>query len=66
MGKEKIILTDDRPNGRLPIGHYVGWVMRRDKVQDEVAYCKMFIFIAESQGLKDKIVNAKTVCKKRT
>ena len=34
MGKEKIILTGDRPTGRLHIGHYVGSLKRRVDLQD--------------------------------
>ena len=50
MGKEKIILTGDRPTGRLHIGHYVGSLKRRVELQDAGDYSKMFIFIADSQA----------------
>ena len=51
MKKEKIILTGDRPTGRLHIGHYVGSLKRRVDLQDAGDYSKMFIFIADSQAL---------------
>ena len=54
MGKEKIILTGDRPTGRLHIGHYVGSLKRRVELQDAGDYSKMFIFIADSQALTDR------------
>ena len=38
MGKEKIILTGDRPTGRLHIGHYVGSLKRRVDLQDAGDY----------------------------
>ena len=47
MGKEKIILTGDRPTGRLHIGHYVGSLKRRVDLQNAGDYSKMFIFIAD-------------------
>ena len=51
MKKEKIILTGDRPTGRLHIGHYVGSLKRRVDLQNAGDYSKMFIFIADSQAL---------------
>ena len=39
MGKEKIILTGDRPTGRLHIGHYVGSLKRRVDLQVIIARC---------------------------
>ena len=61
MGKEKIILTGDRPTGRLHIGHYVGSLKRRVDLQDAGDYSKMFIFIADSQALTDNIDNPEKV-----
>ena len=61
MGKEKIILTGDRPTGRLHIGHYVGSLKRRVDLQDAGDYSKMFIFIADSQALTDNIENPEKV-----
>ena len=50
MGKEKIILTGDRPTGRLHIGHYVGSLKRRVELQNSGLYDKTFIFIADAQA----------------
>ena len=61
MGKEKIILTGDRPTGRLHIGHYVGSLKRRVELQEAGDYSKMFIFIADSQALTDNIDNPEKV-----
>ena len=61
MKKEKIILTGDRPTGRLHIGHYVGSLKRRVDLQDAGDYSKMFIFIADSQALTDNIDNPEKV-----
>ena len=61
MEKEKIILTGDRPTGRLHIGHYVGSLKRRVELQDAGDYSKMFIFIADSQALTDNIDNPEKV-----
>ena len=47
MAKEKIILTGDRPTGRLHIGHYVGSLKRRVELQNSGLYDKTFIFIAD-------------------
>ena len=57
MGKEKIILTGDRPTGRLHIGHYVGSLKRRVELQNSGLYDKTFIFIADAQALTDNIEN---------
>ena len=43
---EKIILTGDRPTGRLHIGHYVGSLRRRVELQNSGEYDKIFIMIA--------------------
>ena len=61
MGKEKIILTGDRPTGRLHIGHYAGSLKRRVDLQNAGDYSKMFIFIADSQALTDNIDNPEKV-----
>ena len=55
MSKEKIILTGDRPTGRLHIGHYVGSLRRRVELQDAGDYQKMFVFIADAQALTDNM-----------
>ena len=46
----KIILTGDRPTGRLHIGHYVGSLKRRVDLQNAGQYEKMFVFIADAQA----------------
>ena len=42
MGKEKIILTGDRPTGKLHIGHYVGSLKRRVELQNSGSFDKNF------------------------
>lgn len=61
MTKEKVILTGDRPTGRLHIGHYVGSLRRRVELQNEGAFKKMFVFIADAQALTDNIDNPEKV-----
>lgn len=61
MAKDKIILTGDRPTGRLHIGHYVGSLKRRVELQNEGDYKKMFVFIADAQALTDNIDNPEKV-----
>ena len=58
---EKIILTGDRPTGRLHLGHYVGSLMRRVELQNEGDFKKMFVFIADAQALTDNIDNPEKV-----
>ena len=50
---EKIILTGDRPTGRLHVGHYVGSLKRRVELQDSGEFDKIFIMIADAQALTD-------------
>ena len=57
----KIILTGDRPTGRLHIGHYVGSLKRRVDLQNAGQYEKMFVFIADAQALTDTIDNPEKV-----
>jgi len=59
--KEKIILTGDRPTGKLHIGHYVGSLRRRVELQDSGLYDKIFIFEADAQALTDNIDNPEKV-----
>ena len=59
--KEKIILTGDRPTGRLHIGHYVGSLRRRVELQNSGEYDKIFIFEADAQALTDNIENPEKV-----
>ena len=61
MSKEKIILTGDRPTGRLHIGHYVGSLRRRVELQNAGDYAKMFVFIADAQALTDNMENPEKV-----
>ena len=55
MDKEKIILTGDRPTGRLHIGHYVGSLRRRVELQNSGLYNKIYVFIADAQALTDNM-----------
>ena len=58
---EKIILTGDRPTGRLHVGHYVGSLRRRVELQESGEYDKIFIMIADAQALTDNADNAEKV-----
>ncbi len=58
---EKIILTGDRPTGRLHVGHYVGSLRRRVELQNSGDYSKIFIMIADAQALTDNIENPEKV-----
>lgn len=57
----KVILTGDRPTGRLHIGHYVGSLRGRVELQNEADYEKMFVFIADAQALTDNFDNPEKV-----
>ena len=57
----KIILTGDRPTGRLHIGHYVGSLRRRVELQNSGAFEKIFIMIADAQALTDNADNPEKV-----
>ena len=57
----KIILTGDRPTGRLHVGHYVGSLRRRVELQNSGEYDKTFIMIADAQALTDNIENPEKV-----
>ena len=61
MANEKIILTGDRPTGRLHVGHYVGSLRRRVELQNAGDYKKMFVFIADAQALTDNMDNPEKV-----
>lgn len=58
---EKIILTGDRPTGKLHIGHYVGSLRRRVELQNSGLYDKIFVFEADGQALTDNIDNPEKV-----
>ena len=61
MAEKKIILTGDRPTGRLHIGHYVGSLRRRVELQNSGEYDKIFIMIADAQALTDNADNPEKV-----
>ena len=56
-----IILTGDRPTGRLHLGHYVGSLKRRVELQNKGDYDKFFIMIADAQALTDNSGNPQKV-----
>jgi tryptophanyl-tRNA synthetase len=57
----KIILTGDRPTGKLHLGHYVGSLKRRVELQNTGLYDKIFIMIADAQALTDNADNPEKV-----
>lgn len=57
----KIILTGDRPTGKLHIGHYVGSLRRRVELQNSGEYDKIYIMIADAQALTDNADNPEKV-----
>lgn len=61
MANDKIILTGDRPTGRLHIGHYVGSLRNRVLIQNAGGYKDMFVFIADAQALTDNFDNPEKV-----
>ena len=61
MAKDKIVLTGDRPTGRLHIGHYVGSLRQRLILQEDPSIDKMFIMIADAQALTDNADNPEKV-----
>lgn len=58
---KKIILTGDRPTGRLHVGHYVGSLKRRVELQNSGDFDKTFIMIADAQALTDNADNPEKV-----
>ena len=50
---KKVILTGDRPTGRLHVGHYVGSLSERVKLQNSGQYDEIYIMIADAQALTD-------------
>ena len=60
---EKIILTGDRPTGRLHVGHYVGSLKRRVELQNSGEYDRIFIMIADAQALTDNFETPEMVRK---
>lgn len=61
MENKKIILTGDRPTGRLHLGHFVGSLKNRVKIQEEGLYDEMYIMIADAQALTDNADNPEKV-----
>lgn len=57
----KIILTGDRPTGKLHVGHYVGSLKRRVELQNSGSYDRIFIMIADAQALTDNADNPEKV-----
>ena len=57
----KVILTGDRPTGKLHLGHYVGSLRRRVQLQEQGDYEKMFVFMADVQALTDNADNPEKI-----
>lgn len=57
----KVILTGDRPTGRLHLGHYVGSLKRRVELQNKGDYDRMFVFMADVQALTDNADNPEKI-----
>ena len=58
---DKIILTGDRPTGRLHVGHYAGSLRRRVELQNSGEFAKTYIMIADAQALTDNIENPEKI-----
>ena len=54
---KKIMLTGDRPTGKLHVGHYVGSLRRRVELQNTGDFDDIFIMIADAQALTDNADN---------
>lgn len=59
--EKQIILTGDRPTGRLHLGHYVGSLKRRVELQDSGEYDDIYILIADDQALTDNTDNPRKI-----
>ena len=59
---KNIILTGDRPTGKLHIGHYVGSLRRRVELQNSGKFDKIYIMVADAQALTDNFDNPDKVC----
>lgn len=57
----KIILTGDRPTGKLHLGHYIGSLKRRVELQNAGDYDRMFVFMADVQALTDNADNPEKI-----
>ncbi|MGN9134573.1 tryptophan--tRNA ligase [Clostridium sp. HCP1S3_B4] len=60
---KKVILTGDRPTGKLHVGHYVGSLKERVKLQNSNIYDEIYIMIADTQALTDNAENPEKVRK---
>lgn len=58
---KKVILTGDRPTGRLHVGHYVGSLARRVELQNSGEYDEIFVMIADAQALTDNAENPEKI-----
>ena len=58
---KKIILTGDRPTGRLHVGHYAGSLSERVRIQNAGGYDEMYVMIADAQALTDNAENPEKV-----
>ncbi len=61
MSMTKIILTGDRPTGRLHVGHYVGSLKRRVELQNSGDFDEIYIMIADAQALTDNMDNPEKI-----
>ena len=59
--KRKVILTGDRPTGKLHLGHYVGSLRRRVQLQNSGKYDEINILVADDQALTDNWDNPKKI-----
>ena len=57
----KVILTGDRPTGKLHLGHYVGSLRRRVQLQNQGDFDRMFVFMADVQALTDNADNPEKI-----
>ena len=57
----KVILTGDRPTGKLHLGHYIGSLRRRVQLQEEGDYDRLFVFMADVQALTDNADNPEKI-----
>ena len=64
---KKVMLTGDRPTGRLHVGHYVGSLRRRVELQNTGDFDDIFIMIADAQALTDNADNqiGRASCRER-
>ena len=60
---KKVILTGDRPTGRLHVGHYVGSLSERVRLQNSGDYDEIYIMIADAQALTDNAEHPEVICR---